>query len=125
MTEFQSGEWENACEKYCAQDFEIHEPPGIPQQGIFLGQYASIDVSKIYRDIWDFEIGDQQLWEAKEGGLVFSRYVLTWTSKSTGKSLTQPVVELNHVANGRLVKMEVFMFDPAGLQDTLVVDQSC
>ncbi len=122
LTEFQSGEWESACQKYCAEDFEIHEPPGIPQQGIFKGQFASIEVSNIYRGIWDFDIGEQQFWQAEEGGLVFSRYELTWTSKATGKSLTQPVVELNHVHDERLVKMEVFMFDLMGLRNTLVAD---
>ncbi|MEM8564369.1 MAG: nuclear transport factor 2 family protein [Pseudomonadota bacterium] len=122
LAEFQSGQWERACKTYCATDFEIHEPPGIPQQGIFRGQFASIEVSNIYRDIWDFAIGEQQFWEAQDEPLVFSRYVLTWTSKATGKSLTQPVVELNHVRNERLVKMEVFMFDPTGLSNTLIPD---
>ena len=122
LRQFQSGDWAGACEKYCAEDFEIHEPPGIPQQGIFKGQYASIEVSKIYRSIWNIGIETQHFWEAQDEDIVFSRYVLTWTCRETGKSITQPVVELNSFRGGKLAKMEVFMFNVIGLVGTLDAD---
>ena len=119
LQQFQSGDWKGACEQYCDENFQIHEPPGIPQQGVFKGRYASIEVTEIYRGIWDFAIGSQEFWEADSGEVVFSRYELTWTSKATGKSLTQPALEINRFRDGKLAKMEVFLFNPIGLMETL------
>lgn len=109
-------DWQLGCDQYCSDDLEIHEPPGLPQQGVFKGRYAPIEISKIYRGIWEFEIGPMEFWEAED--IVFTRYVLSWTSK-LGKSVTQPVVELNYFRDGKIVKMEVFMFNPIGLLATL------
>ena len=80
---------------------------------------APIEVSEIYRSIWDVQIGEQALWEAGNEDLVVSRYEMTWTSKETGNSLTQPVVELNFFREGKLARMEVNMSDPQGLMATL------
>ena len=122
LDRFQGGDWEGACEEYCHPDFEIHEPPGLPQSGVHRGSRAAIEVSKIYRSIWDVRIGKQELWGAENADLVFSRYEMTWTSRQTGRSVTQPVVELNHFRDGRLARMEVFMSDPQGLMATLQED---
>lgn len=119
LTCFQQGDWEAACQRYCQPDFEIHEPPGLPQSGIHRGVLAPIEVSRIYRSIWDVEIGEQTLWEAEGADLVISRYEMTWTSRDTGRSVTQPVVELNHFREGKLARMEVFMSNPQGLMSTL------
>lgn len=119
LDRFQDGDWEGACEEYCHTDFEIHEPPGLPQSGVHRGSRASIEVSNIYRSIWDVSVGSQELWEAQDADLVFSRYEMTWTSKQTGRSVTQPVVELNHFRDGKLARMEVFMSNPQGLMATL------
>ena len=119
LARFQSGDWEGACENYVAEDFECHEPPGLPQEGVFRGRDASMQVSHIYRDIWDVSIDDQQYWEAEDDDIVFSRYVITWTSKKTGKSVTQPISEMNYFKDGKIAKMEVFHFNPIGLVETL------
>ncbi len=50
---------------------------------------------------------------------MFSRYEMTWTGKQTGRSVTQPVVELNHFRDGKLARMEVFMSNLQGLMATL------
>ena len=119
LTQFQSGDWEGACENYVAEDFECHEPPGLPQEGVFKGRDASMQVSNIYHDIWDVSIDDQQYWEAEDDDIVFSRYVITWTSKQTGQSITQPISEMNYFKDGKIAKMEVFHFNPIGLVETL------
>jgi len=116
---FQGGDWERACRQYCQPDFEIHEPPGLPQSGVHRGALAPIEVSNIYRSIWDVEIGGQDLWEAENEDLVVSRYVMTWTSKETGRSMTQAVVELNFFREDKLSRMEVYMSNPQGLMATL------
>ena len=63
---------------------------------------------------------DYQFWDEEGSDVVVSRYLMKWTSKATGKSMTQPVVELNHVKAGMLARMEVFHHDPTGLAATLV-----
>ncbi len=122
LDRFQAGDWEGACTEFCHPDFEIREPPGLPQSGIHRGQRASIEVSRVYRRLWDVEVGEQSLWAAQDADLVFSRYVMTWTSRATGKTLTQPVVELNRFRDGKLAGMEVFLSDPIGLMATLEED---
>ena len=47
LNRFQSGDWDGACTEFCHPDFEIREPPGLPQSGIHRGQRAPIDVSDI------------------------------------------------------------------------------
>lgn len=120
LSQFQSGDWQGACATFVAADFECHEPPGLPQEGVFRGREASIEISKIYRGIWDVEIGKQEYWEAEADDIVFSRYEITWKATDTGKSMTQPVMEINTFENGLLKKMEVFHFNPIGLMATLV-----
>ena len=119
LEQFQSGDWEGACQTYVAPDFECHEPNGLPQEGVFKGQNAPIEISKIYRGIWDISADQLEFWEAEDADIVFSRYVISWTSKETGKSMTQPVLEINTFKDGKIQKMEVFHFNPIGLMNTL------
>ena len=112
-------DWSAACRKYVSADFECIEPPELPQGGTFRGWDAPITISNIYRGIWDVEVLDHGFFDEEGSGVVVSRYLIKWTSKETGKSMTQPVVELNHVADGQITKMEVFHFDAAGLLATL------
>ena len=115
---FMSGEWEKACDTYFSDDLVLREPPGLPQQGVHRGRYAPIRVSNIYRAIWDMEIHKMELWE--DGEVLVNRMETTWTNKATGKSLRQPVTETNRFRDGKIVEIEVFMFNPAGLMATLV-----
>src|SRR5580765_7763958 len=112
--------WETACRSFIASDFECIEPPGLPQSGTFRGWDAPIQISNIYRGIWDVDVLDYRFWDEEGSDVVVSRYLMKWTSKATGKSMTQPVVELNHVKASKIVRMEVFHHDPTGLAATLV-----
>lgn len=111
--------WEDACQAFIPDEFECIEPPELPQGGVFTGWDAPIRISNIYRGIWDVDVLDHQFFDEEGTGIVASRYLITWTSKETRKSMTQPVVELNHVRDGKITKMEVFHFNPAGLLATL------
>lgn len=119
LTQFQRGDWEGACRKFMPDDFECIEPPELPQGGVFLGWDAPIVISNIYRAIWDIEVLDAQFFDEESSDILVSRYLIQWTSKETGHSMTQPVVELNTIKNGQILKMEVFHFDAAGLIATL------
>jgi ketosteroid isomerase-like protein len=112
--------WEEACRAFISEDFVCIEPPGLPQSGTFRGWDAPIRISNIYRGIWDVEVLDYQFWDEEGSGVVVSRYLMKWTHKLTAKSMTQPVVEINHVRDGRITRMEVFHHDPMGLAATLI-----
>ena len=112
-------DWETACRTFVADDFVCIEPPELPQGGTFTGWDAPIQVSSIYLNIWDLRVLDYQFFEAEGSDVVISRYLMTWTSKATGRSFTEPVVELNHIKGGKIAKMEVYHFDAAGLLATL------
>lgn len=111
----------DACDLYLREDFECHEPPGLPQGGIFKGKDAPIRISSIYSGIWDvsYDLDSLECWEPEDGDIVFSRYEITWTSRETGKSLSQPIAEINTFEDGKIRKMEVFHFDAIGLAETL------
>lgn len=115
---FQGREWKGTCKQYCQPDFEIHEPPALRLDGAHRGVLVPIDVSEIHRSIWDAEIGDQHVWEAENEDLVVSRYVMTSTSKDAGRSMPQPVVELN-LPRGQALPIEVYMSNQQALMATL------
>lgn len=121
LAQFQSGDWHGACRAFMPDDFECIEPPGLPQGGLFKGWDAPITISNIYRGIWDIEVLDRQFWDEDGTDILVSRYFIKWTSKTTGRSMTQPVVELNCVKDDKITRMEVFHFDAAGLMATLDV----
>lgn len=112
-------DWNGACRAYMADDFECIEPPELPQGGVFKGYDAPIVISRIYRGIWDVEILKSQFWDDETSDMLVSCYTMKWTSKKTGRSMTQPVVELNTIKGGKIARMEVFHHDPAGLLATL------
>jgi hypothetical protein len=114
---FRAGEMERACRTYMHPDLEIHEPPSLPQGGVFRGWDAPIRITKIYTSIWDIEVGPLEMCEA--GDLLIWRAMFTWKSKKTGKSVTAPAVEVNYFQDGKTVRMEVFHHDTQGMLDTL------
>lgn len=110
---------EDACREYMTEDFECIEPPELPQGGVFRGYDAPIRITEIYTALWQIDILDMKFWDEPGSDVVVSRYVMKWTALKTGKSITEPVIELNHIRDGKISKMEVFHFDAHGLVDTL------
>jgi ketosteroid isomerase-like protein len=119
LSHFATGDWEGACRTYVSEDFECLEPPELPQGGTFKGYDASIVISNIYRDIWDIEILDHKFWDDEASDILVSCYTIKWTSKKTGRSMTQPVMEQNTIRDEKIRRMQVFHFDAAGLLSTL------
>jgi ketosteroid isomerase-like protein len=119
FSQYQSGDREGACRTYMDEKFELAEPAGLPQGGVFRGWDAAIRASNIYSQIWDVAFEDAQYWEADDSNILIVRYVVKWTGKTTGRSFTQPIVELMTIKSNKIAKIEVFHFDPGGLLDTL------
>lgn len=108
-----------ACRKFVSEDFRLIEPPELPQGGIFEGWDAPVRVGEIYRAIWDVEPLRSDFYEVPDSDILVSRYYMKWTHLSTGKSIINPVVELNTIVGGKFTQMEVFHFDAAGLLATM------
>jgi hypothetical protein len=108
-----------ACQRYVSETLELIEPPELPQGGIFHGWDAPIQVTAIYTGIWDVELLSTDFHDAIDDDIVFGRYLITWTHKVTGKSITEPVIEVNKLKDGKITVMEVFHFDPGGLLKTM------
>lgn len=119
FAQYQSGDREGACRTYMHDEFELIEPPDLPQGGVFRGWDAAIKAGNIYAGIWDVEFKDAHYWEIEDSNVLIVRYVVEWTSKRTGRTLTQPIVELMTIESNKIIKIEVFHFDPGGLLKTL------
>jgi hypothetical protein len=112
-------DWESACRKFIGSDFECHEPPCLPQGGVFRGWDAPIRISRIYRGIWDIEYWDMRLSLDESGAVVTTHTTFKWTNKATGKSFVEPITEHNYIQGGMIIRMEVLHFDPVGLLATM------
>jgi ketosteroid isomerase-like protein len=112
-------DWESACREFMTEDFECHEPPGLPQSGVFKGWDTPIRISNIYRAIWDVEYWDMRLSLDESGEVVTTTTMFKWTHKKTGKSCTEPVTELNYFRGGKICKMVVYHFDLFGVVATM------
>jgi hypothetical protein len=119
---FMTSDPAEACRLFLSADFELHEPPELPQGGVFKGFDAPLRVNAIYRNIWDVEFHASDLWNTDNPDILLARYLTTWTHRQTGKSVTQPVVELNTVIGGKITRMDVFHFNPTGLIKTMTED---
>ena len=117
---FNEGGARDACRTFLAEDFECYEPPELPQGGVFTGWDAPLRINAIYGATWNIEIISADFYDVAGSDMVMSRFVMKWTHKGTGKSVTEPIVELNTIVGGKIRKMEVFHFDAAGLLATAV-----
>lgn len=108
-----------ACRKFMSEDFRLIEPPELPQGGVFNGWDAPVRVREIYRAVWDVELLRSDFHDAPESHVLVSRYHMKWTHLQTGRSIINPVAELNTIVAGRFTQMEVFHFDAAGLLATM------
>lgn len=108
-----------ACRKFMSKDFRLIEPPELPQGGVFDGWDAPVRVGGIYRAIWEVEPLRSDFYDTPDSDILVSRYQMKWTHLVTGKTIIEPVVELNRIVGGKFEQMEVFHFDAAGLLATM------
>ncbi len=120
--EFTTTSPEEACRKYLSDDYELHEPPGLPHGGVFKGWDAPLRVSAIYNGIWTVDFHTFDFLNIENSDLVMGHIFATWTNRQTGKSMSQPVVELNTVIGDKLTRTDVFYFNPAGVLATMIDD---
>jgi ketosteroid isomerase-like protein len=112
-THAQRGEWDQA-NALLADDFAFHEPKSLDYGGIWRGKDAMQRLVQTLMSYWgDPDIKIEHLIGDDRHCIVLMK--LSVTSKKTGQRFTQDVVEVLHIANGRISDLRVHYFDTAEL----------
>jgi ketosteroid isomerase-like protein len=106
-----------------APDFEIVQPPSLPQGGVHKGREQWESMLATMRKRWKQTIRHDEAWDLPDRDLVVMHSTLEWTSKKTGRSLKFPSVELMWFRDGKISKVEMFFQDTKRILDTLDADE--
>ncbi len=101
-----------AVEALCSPDLVITEPPSLPFGGEYRGKDALLKLFTIVMDYWD---NPQVTVDNVIGDDVDAAVLLTFTmtSKHTGNTFTQTVVETAKSKDGLVTEMRIHYFDTA------------
>ncbi len=102
-----------------APDVEVHEAPSLPHGGVHQGREAFFGARKTMIDLWDTTLDVQHIWEVPGDDVIVVNYVMEWKAKSTGRSVSQPGVEVITFRDGVIAKIEFFHLDTKRVLDTL------
>lgn len=97
-----------------AEDFVIIEPQSLPYGGHHHGVDGYVALMDKIGALFELTF-DPEGFHTLGGDLVVLRMNVTFTVRSSGRSLRLPVVEFLTVHMGRIVRSEVFLFDTAAL----------
>jgi ketosteroid isomerase-like protein len=111
------GRWE-ALSDVLAEEFEIVEPDSLPYGGTHRGVDGYVALMQQIGGLFQLAFEPQGLY-ALDATTVLLRMQVTFTARSTGRSVKLRVVELLQVAGGRVRRSEVFLADTAALLETL------
>lgn len=104
-------EWDTVV-SLCSPDLVITEPPSLPFGGEYRGKDALLKLFTIVMDYWD---NPHVTVNAVVGDDVDAAVILTFTmtSKHTGNTFTQTVVESAKSKDGLVTEMRIHYFDTA------------
>lgn len=100
-------------------DFEIVEPPSLPQGGVHKGRDAWLEMHGIMRSLWQQKVQVEHIWDVPEHDLIILYSNMEWTANATGRTVSFPAVELLHFRDGLIAKVEMFLQDSKVILDTL------
>jgi ketosteroid isomerase-like protein len=100
------------------EDFVIVEPDSLPYGGTHRGVDGYVSLMRQIGGLFELAFEPQGLY-AVDDTTVLLRMQVSFTARSTGRSITLRVVEVLEVAEGRVRRSEVFLADTAALLDTL------
>ena len=112
------GRWQ-ALDDVLDEEFVIVEPQSLPYGGTHYGVGGYVTLMQQIGALFELAFERQPLYPL-DGSTVLVRMQVTFTARSTGRSVSLPVLELLEVAAGRVRRSEVFLADTAALLDTLV-----
>jgi ketosteroid isomerase-like protein len=98
-------------------DLRIEQPASLPHGGSHHGPDGMGAMGATFAEHWDRTIGEADVRSCGDTAVQVTSQ--TWTAKATGRSATVDVVELFHVADGRIVEIRVFQQDTHALLATL------
>jgi ketosteroid isomerase-like protein len=111
------GRWD-ALPDVVDEHFEIVEPDSLPYGGTHHGVEGYIALMQEIGSLFELAFEPQGV-HALDDRTVVLRMNVTFTARSTARSVTQRVVELLDVQRGRVRRSEVFLADTAALLATL------
>ena len=100
-------------------DFEIIEPPSLPQGGVHKGRDAWLKMHGIMRSLWQQKVWVEHTWDVPEDDIIVLYSTMEWTANATGRTARFPAVELLRFRDGRIAKVEMFLQDTKVILDTL------
>lgn len=100
------------------EDFVIVEPDSLPYGGSHHGAAGYGALMKKIGALFELAFEPEGL-HAVCDNMVMLRMNVTFVSRSTGRKVRLPVVELFTLRAGRIARGEVFLFDTAALLGTL------
>lgn len=103
-------------------DFEVVEPPSLPQGGVHKGRDAWLKLHELMRSLWVQKVMPQHIWDLPEQDLIVLYSTMEWTANATGRTVTFPAIELLHFRDGLICKVEMFLQDTKVILDTLEKD---
>lgn len=99
-------------------DVVLVEPPSLPHGGVHEGLEAFGKAQAGMRELWEQQVVDATYWQCAPDRVAL-RIVIQWTARSTGKSVTLPMIDLLSFGDGAITRIEAFVFDTAALLGTL------
>jgi ketosteroid isomerase-like protein len=104
-------------------DVVLLEPTSLPHGGRHAGIGAFTAAQAGMRERWEQRIEDTAYWMCGPDRACV-RIVITWTARSTGRSVTLPMIDMISFGDGAITAIEAFVFDTAALLSTLDRDDS-
>jgi ketosteroid isomerase-like protein len=99
-------------------DVVLVEPPSLPHGGRHAGIAEFTAAQAGMRELWEQRIEDATYWLCGPDQACV-RIVITWTARSTGRSVTLPMIDMISFGEGAITRIEAFVFDTAALLSTL------
>jgi uncharacterized protein len=95
-------------------DVEVIEPAGLPYGGVYRGADAFFgDLFPAIAGPFELGVANSKVFEQRGAAAV--RMDITFTSRRTGEAIVMPYVEIYHVAEGLITKIDVFPQDVTAL----------
>jgi ketosteroid isomerase-like protein len=95
-------------------DFVVHEAGGLPFSGDYHRSQGFFELLNKMNDLLELTVGPITT-EPLGDDAVAARFRLTFTSRTSGKSVEMGLVEIYTVRDGRIAELDVYYKDPAAV----------
>jgi ketosteroid isomerase-like protein len=99
-------------------DFVVHEAGGLPFSGDYHGPQGFFDLLNRMNEALELMVGPITT-DPLGDETVAARFRLTFTSRTSGKSVEMGLVEIYTVRDGRIAELDVYYKDPGAVASLL------